>query len=1530
MMTSTNPLSDKIKNKRKALLLISMMILGQSLLFITPAGADSQTSQSSPITTFYNNDESVTVQFDSFGTQIQPTDGVVEIPQNTTIEQFEFKLSTSQTNPSPGKLSLDINQDGAFEYSFDGIGYGNLSNQTQFSDNNSFIHEDYSTSQVGVNYGPEIILPKNLIPHNSSLSIEFSPLNGGKWIEESSVKSMKIFDIDNDSSDELLLFSETYWNGEPSIGWLNNNTDNNGFTNISWVETCDYGEEIEVGDFNGDGYDDVLVWTSSLGRFCYHFWDNSISNFTSPTELTGGTSGEEIFVKAADLESDGIFEIVYADSLGMFGFYEWRGQSGFSEIGNWRFETRSGTGTLIEEGISQFDVGNIMLGIPDGTLVVISDTGTLETLKWDSSTSSFEYVLPSFPTGSFDTEFMMLGDVNGDNYDDILTWGSGTEGNLTESELGLGLYSISQQNGFEMPIGATFTDYNTDGVMDLLIPESLNPDNDDLTLEGSLQVFSFTNGIFVDTFMRLNPRTMPNYSLSGDLNGDLSPELIVFCGEQSLGIFIDSWHKISYDMDGDGTNELSAEGFVQSNSGPNSSGKLRMFDSTNIISGEISENLDEFPTFSDSNNNEMIVLSSELTIKSAGQVTFSNLQITYDWWNNLDELYDVPGNNLSTMVNTQYMEFGDQNFLLPLSFYSSRAGNITISDLNLVTSPGHPNLPDLSRPTLITTTVTEDSIGLSWNIVSTGNEYFESYKLFRSSVVDAQFPQDFVEIYSSLDYLTVSYNDQSLEPGGHYEYVVKVAFSVVGLESAPSVAVSIDLPSIPQVENVIASDTPNDLGGNIDISWDEVDDRYSGYYEVFVRPENFTDTTLLDSVVVVQSDVTSYTADYTSALRNPSGEIIQNALDLVNEQALWVAVVATNESGSNPYVSATGPIYPLNNEELDTLLEIDLSFAEVFGEEMRANELIVGGNEPTVISLTLTSNDADDSSDSAVSDATIMTTLTINPDGEEHKFYFNSTTDENGQSEVEFYWRDLANDSINVNGGVVEIIADFNGRAETLEKGGLSPSTVNLCQNNDACNSDDYVDIIVPAYFSLLTTVTMVDELGDATLGVSLLAEHEWQQAALIGTEITFKYYDNETGLLTGTPVKQSIQDLSGIIDVFIDAMPTGGYVLITPDSTANPNNPAAWKYLNNFELNATLVEYDDSGQTNLDDDNDFVLNKDDLCPNTPGTESETVDENGCSESQLANQIEIIDPELECPMLETFVDGVWVIQNIVNSQNSNLECEIINYNKLFLQFEYPENIVVQGVELGINCPDNYIASEGRAVCTFSPTVKSITSKNTSDPVQIPFEADFTFSWITPTGINQMKVISLGSEFSLNGEIVQVTDTNDEGSNNNGGTDNLNSENGTSDLVINEESVDSKAGLLEDPVILLSIGGGVFSIVLIIILIRYFRGDDDDWDDEWDDNDEEELENPLDRILGRNVGTTETVESSDEPFERENNRGRLRGSAGEEFVRQSQQTNDYEDDPNYSVDEDGTEWWEDDHGQWWYRDPDMDDWEEWNE
>ena len=131
---------------------------------------------------------------------------------------------------------------------------------------------------------------------------------------------------------------------------------------------------------------------------------------------------------------------------------------------------------------------------------------------------------------------------------------------------------------------------------------------------------------------------------------------------------------------------------------------------------------------------------------------------------------------------------------------------------------------------------------------------------------------------------------------------------------------------------------------------------------------------------------------------------------------------------------------------------MELSSAIIFGNSIDDENLIVGGNEPTIISLSLLSDTG-----SAIEDANIMTTVIVDPDGEAYEFYFNSTTDNTGAANVQFNWIDLASESISVNGGVMEIMAHYDGREETLEKGPLGSSDVELKD----------IDIVVPLIFHL-------------------------------------------------------------------------------------------------------------------------------------------------------------------------------------------------------------------------------------------------------------------------------------------------------------------------------------------------------------------------------------------------------------------------------------------------------------------------------
>ncbi|MEC9090492.1 MAG: hypothetical protein VYC11_03880, partial [Candidatus Thermoplasmatota archaeon] len=93
------------------------------------------------------------------------------------------------------------------------------------------------------------------------------------------------------------------------------------------------------------------------------------------------------------------------------------------------------------------------------------------------------------------------------------------------------------------------------------------------------------------------------------------------------------------------------------------------------------------------------------------------------------------------------------------------------------------------------------------------------------------------------------------------------------------------------------------------------------------------------------------------------------------------------------------------------------------------------------------------------------------------------------------------------------------------------------------------------------------------------------------------------------------------------------------------------------------------------------------------------------------------------------------------------------------------------------------------------------------------------------------------------------------------------------------------------------------VLLVVVIARRARLDDDEYD-------VEDMEYPED----------DYSEMPDAP------------TSEESSVEDSEIQEEYsaEDDPNYRVDEDGTEWWQDDDGVWWYRDPDMEDWEEWKE
>ena len=135
-------------------------------------------------------------------------------------------------------------------------------------------------------------------------------------------------------------------------------------------------------------------------------------------------------------------------------------------------------------------------------------------------------------------------------------------------------------------------------------------------------------------------------------------------------------------------------------------------------------------------------------------------------------------------------------------------------------------------------------------------------------------------------------------------------------------------------------------------------------------------------------------------------------------------------------------------------------------------------------------------------------------------------------------------------------------------------------------------------------------------------------------------------------------------------------------------------------------------------------------------------------------------------------------------------------------------------------------------------------------------------------------------------------------------------------------------------VLSGFGLAVLCLIIFIIIrvrenIEWERDDDDEDYDEDEGLDLDRTSKPLpvgmalDLIEDKNIvdATPEGLESElmneiEEGYEIEDN------------------SVEYEEEPNedsgISVDDDGTEWYEDELGVWWYRDQDMEDWAEWTE
>jgi hypothetical protein len=1057
-------------------------------------------------------DGNTTVQVNLNGGTLD-TSNAIALERNTTITSATFDIDYSHTSPSPGSVTLDIAEDGLYEWAWTEMGFGDLGNQTTFSDGSTT-----NSSSVGPN-GAQlelVFIPRAAQLQTSDLTVEYSPDFGGGWVVTGQIDDLAVGDVDADSLPEPIFLqrAHTWANGSssPAIGYFDWSP-STGFSAVSWNATCDGATTLYVGDFDGDGRADVAATDATNESACIHMSQSS-GGWSNSTNLTLGQGFTDLAV--GDLDSDGADELVSVHGDGTLREFVFNPTNGSFGLGAQTTVTSNGSGmqaVLSSVVTGQFwGSGNPTVAVSDGMDGHVS--------LWNSSNGSWVQLITNTSFDCIKSGLMTL-DWNGDGLLDLL--GNTDMGVCVSTFNGSG-WSIQLDNSTQLN-NHSVGDWNGNGSDDLLQPLMGTPDGNDATFTGSLAVHSFdANGSVATTVRSLTPHTAPREVLLADLDGDGMVEQLVVAGEATRGLYLAGYHSVSFDFDSDGQLEGTLVGYA--GDGQNGVDKLTWFDMGNITQS-LTSKIPFLPSQLFPYGIEMGFVIPDATSTGRGTVLLKDLSLTYDASFTVDA--NLMLGNLTNSLNLQMLP-GSGPFNVTLPFNSSKAGTLTLESLQVEWSAGMSGQSFRPAPVINNHAVWWDPANathrviIMWNDAAMFEADFLAYQIFRW--VNGSPPQLGTPHQTSPGNGTM---DEDNVSGTTWDYRVRAVYSS-GVFSNLSDVVTITVPPLPAPDltppdaatGLTAVDTASDNGGYIDVAWTESTSNDVSWYAVYLDAAPITDASGLTEVANVS------TGDSTSL-----------TIATIDVTDYYVAVVCGDYAGNVNWNAVTaGPVQSLNNSVRGSSLSVSVVTGAT--SENSLADALAGAGLPFEITVQLQSEGVPAAGEQVSVDLHTWGSSgiwNVTSQQIDAAWTLSGVTDSAGEASWNWSdWVDLQSQSPTLLNWVSQVTASYDG-------GSWSATQQTIAASSGGSNFESRVE----ATLGVNVSTVQLDEDGEGMVTVQLYSAAPVEQPLLRGIVVDWSL-GNESNQATASNGQVSV-GIDGTAEILIH-YPQGGELDLTVETS--------------------------------------------------------------------------------------------------------------------------------------------------------------------------------------------------------------------------------------------------------------------------------------------------------------------------------------------------------------------------------------------